>query len=52
MARFNTRRAPLERPDDPLTPAEFHQAIHRQTIRLGSLMIAVTGIAVAIAKLA
>ena len=52
MAKFNTRRAPLERPDDPLTPAEFHQAIRRQTIRLSGIIIAVTGIGVAIVKLA
>ena len=51
MARFNTRRAPLERPDDPLTPAEFHQALHAMEIRLSGLAVALTGIAVAIVKL-
>ena len=43
--------APMVRLDDFVTRAEFHQAMHQQTIRLGGLMVAVAGIAVAIIKL-
>ena len=41
----------MVRLDDFVTRAEFHQALHQQTIWLTGLMIAVTGIAVAIVKL-
>ena len=44
--------APMPRPGDFVTPAQFYQAMHQQTIWLGGLVIAVVGIAVAIIKLA
>lgn len=47
--------APLDdlvgRLDDFVTRAEFHQALHAMEIRLGGLMVAVAGIALAISKL-
>ena len=43
--------APMPRPGDYMTPAQFHQALHAMEIRLSGLAVALTGIAVAIAKL-
>ena len=51
MARFNTRRAPLERPDGPFTRADLHAGLRAMEIRLSGLIIALAGIAVAIVKL-
>jgi hypothetical protein len=44
--------APMVRLGDFVTRAEFHQALHAMEIRLGGLAVALTGIALAIAKLA
>ncbi len=41
----------MARLDHFVTRAEFHQALHAMEIRLGGLAVALTGIALAIAKL-
>ena len=51
MTDFNTAYETQRSLDDFVTRAEFHQALHAMEIRLSGLMIAVTGIAVAIVKL-
>ncbi|MCY3920368.1 MAG: hypothetical protein OXG38_11290 [Chloroflexi bacterium] len=51
MADFNTAYEMQRSLDDFVTRAEFHQALHAMEIRLGGLAVALTGIALAIAKL-